>query len=65
MYNKSDDEYEECKNKLINQTQWTTFPQIFINNTFIGGYQELEHAYETLKLHELCKQMGYELDVVF
>ena len=34
--------YEEFK-RISNQTSISTFPQIFINNRFIGGYNELSN----------------------
>ena len=33
----SDEDFE----KIRNRTSITTFPQIFINNAFIGGYSDL------------------------
>ena len=65
MYDKNHDDYQERKDQLVNQTNSYTFPQIFINNTFIGGYQELTHLYNTLKLHDMCKELGYELNYDF
>jgi len=35
----NDDEFK----RISNQTSISTFPQIFINNQFIGGYSELSN----------------------
>ena len=34
-------DYEQRKNALIQKTKHITFPQIFINGKFIGGYSDL------------------------
>jgi glutaredoxin 3 len=60
MYDPHDSAYEEQKTKLIQKTNWKTFPQIYIGNEFIGGYNDLVHLYNTMKLHEICKK---ELDI--
>jgi glutaredoxin 3 len=65
LYDKTSIDYEELKNKLVHQTKQTTFPQIFVNDTFIGGFQDLIISYDTLKLHQLCEQIGITLDVDF
>lgn len=64
-YDKSADNYMERKDKLISQTNCLTFPQIFINDKFLGGYQDLMHSYETLQFHTLCKDIGYDIEVDF
>jgi glutaredoxin 3 len=40
-YDSGLEEDNERKQKLLNVTNWKTFPQIFIDNSFIGGYTEL------------------------
>jgi glutaredoxin len=65
MYDKSADDYSERKDILISQTNCITFPQIFIQDRFIGGYQDLIHSYDTLQLHDLCKEIGITLEVNF
>ena len=65
MYDKSADDYVERKDKLISQTNCLTFPQIFIHDIFLGGYQDLIHSYETLQLHTLCKNIGINVEVDF
>lgn len=39
IYNKSNDTDEIMY--LVEKTNWTSFPQIFIDDVFIGGYDEL------------------------
>lgn len=58
-------EYEEKKTKLLEITKHYTFPQIFVGEVFVGGYSELLNAFSTLRLHELLKPLGIELDVEF
>lgn len=65
MYDKTADDYTEKKDKLVGQTNCFTFPQIFINNVFLGGYQDLISAHETLRLHTMCKEIGYEIKIDF
>lgn len=50
----SEDEYELEKNKLVENTGQKTFPYIFIDDKFIGGFTDLqlklvrpEHRFET------------------
>jgi glutaredoxin len=64
-YDKTSENYQTLKNNLVNQTHSFTFPQIFINNVFLGGYQDLIHAYDTLTLHDLLKEIGILLDMDF
>ena len=56
-----DTEYDISKIKR--ETNQKKFPYIYVRNeehTFIGGYKELVHAYDTMKLKELG--IEYELD---
>ena len=57
--------YEMKKNELVQTTNHHTFPQIFVGSYFIGGYSELVNAYSTLKLHELCKEIGIDIEYDF
>ncbi len=57
--------YKDMKNKLITETNYTQFPQIFINERFIGGYKDLINLYETTKLHDLLKEIGIILEYDF
>lgn len=57
--------YETDKMALMNKTNHYTFPQIFIDQNFIGGYTELMNAYDTCKLHELCHAIGITIEYDF
>jgi glutaredoxin 3 len=62
MYDPNESSYEARKNELVGKTNWKTFPQIYVGNQFIGGYTDLVHMYNTMKLHELCKkELGIDL----
>ena len=39
--------------KLVEQTGWRTVPMIFIDETFVGGYQELTQLQKAGGLEEL------------
>lgn len=45
-YDKNDEDYKERVDKLIKITDHRKFPQIFINDEFIGGYHELLSFYD-------------------
>ncbi|MEY3334059.1 MAG: hypothetical protein RLZZ176_2362, partial [Cyanobacteriota bacterium] len=38
-----------------------SYPIIVIDNQLLGGYTELLHAYDTLKLHKMCQKIGLYL----
>ena len=54
-------EYEEInieeinmsRQELLNLSGQYTIPQISINNTFIGGYQELQSLHQNKKLEKI------------
>lgn len=48
-----DQEAPEVKTELIQQTKHRTVPQIFINNKFIGGFDQLYALEKAGKLDEL------------
>ena len=52
------DEYNEAVDVLLEKTPQRSFPFIFIGAEFLGGYQELETAYSTLRLHEMLAKIG-------
>jgi glutaredoxin 3 len=64
-YDADSEDYQDKKDELLSRTNHKTFPQIFVGDTFIGGYTELISSYSTLKLHELCKEIGIELEYDF
>lgn len=65
LYNSDDPAYPSQRDALIARTNHKTFPQIFVGDVFVGGAQELQKAYDTLKLHELCDKIGLKLDMDF
>jgi glutaredoxin 3 len=65
FYDPTSEDYEVLKNELIDKTCHRTFPQIFIGDKFLGGYTELLNAHSTLKLHDMLKEIGIELDYDF
>lgn len=48
-----DEEAPEVKTELIQKTRHRTVPQIFINNEFIGGFDQLYALEKAGKLDEL------------
>ena len=64
-YNSNEPDYEERKNALLQRTNHKTFPQIFIGDTFLGGHSDLEGSYQTLRLHDLLREIGIILDYEF
>lgn len=65
VYDKTSENYPEQRDALIGKTNCLTFPQIFINDIFLGGYNDLVHSYDTLQLHSLCKDIGIDVEVDF
>lgn len=63
--NPNDINYDYKKNKLFNHYNHQTFPIILINNKLIGGYTELINAYNSLKLHKMCHEIGLYLSYDF
>lgn len=59
--NPEDQNYEYKKNRLFNHYNHRSYPIIVIDNQLLGGYTELMHAYETLKLHKMCQKIGLYL----
>lgn len=59
---KSDD-YATQRDALIERSGGhKTFPWVFVKDeTFIGGYNELVHAYNTQRLHTLLRAVGVEV----
>lgn len=64
-FDKSEDDYRTRVDVLISKTGQRTFPQIYFGEEFIGGYSDMMTAYDTLRLHDICKNMGIELEVEF
>ena len=55
--------YGPRRTELIKATGQATFPWIFIGDTFVGGYHNLLHAYNTLRLEDMVKAIGLELEL--
>lgn len=53
----NNDEYSKQRQKLVDSTKQTTFPWIYTSKEnileFLGGYTELERAYDTGRLYKL------------
>lgn len=62
LLNKDDDTYTLIVSDLLKKYNQKTFPFIIINEIFIGGYTELENAYNTSYLHKL---LNLEVDYDF
>ena len=62
VYDPTSEEYETLKNALLERTNFKTFPQIFVGAEFVGGYTDLVDSYSTLKFHQLCKNVGIEVE---
>ncbi|BFI91066.1 Grx4 family monothiol glutaredoxin [Enterobacterales bacterium endosymbiont of Anomoneura mori] len=45
------------KSELFKYSNWITFPQIFINKEFIGGYDILKYLYKTGELQNVIKKI--------
>ena len=59
------DDYEAQRDRLVADTNHRTFPFIFVGKTFLGGYQELLSSFQTLRFHELCKDVGIHVPMDF
>lgn len=59
------EEYHDTVEELLEKTNHTTFPFIFVGKHFVGGYSDMIAAYDTLRLHEMLKEVGVNLEVDF
>lgn len=60
-YDPIQEQYDDRKKELMTKTNHYTFPQIFVDHLFIGGYTELMIAYDTGRLQQLCNlEMEYD-----
>lgn len=57
--------YHDQVEELLSKTSQTTFPFIFVGSHFVGGYSDMVAAFDTLRLHEMLKEIGINLDVDF
>ena len=44
--------------KMQTESEHMTFPNIYLNNMHIGGYERLENMYSSRKLYHILKQEG-------
>jgi len=57
------DSYGTERQALIDRTAGhTTFPWIFVEDDFIGGYKELLLSYNTTQLHQKLKSIGITIE---
>lgn len=56
-------EYHDQVEELLEKTNHTTFPFIFVGPHFVGGFSDLVAAYDTLRLHDMLKDIGITLEV--
>ena len=45
-YDKNSEDYKQKLDELTSITNYNRFPQIFINDEFIGGYQDLVECFD-------------------
>jgi glutaredoxin len=61
----NDPNYVSKRDNLFNNTGHRSYPIIYIGNQFVGGYSELVHSYNTLKLHKMCANIGLHVPFDF
>jgi len=61
----SNPNYVKDRNHLFNTFGHKSFPVIFINASLLGGFTELNHSYNTLNLHKLCKEININIPYDF
>lgn len=60
-----DPSYSQKRDNLFGHFKHRSYPIITVGKTFIGGYTELVHSYDTLRLHKLCSDIGLYLPFDF
>jgi glutaredoxin len=50
LYDPKKEDYEDRKNRLLSLTSWKTFPQIFVDTEFIGGYNEFQKKLQSVSV---------------
>ncbi len=63
MLDPKSNDYADQISDLLERTNHTTFPYIFVGDEFIGGYTDMIAAYNTLRLHELLSRYGISLSL--
>lgn len=65
VLNTNDPNYISKRDQLFNNAGHRSYPIIYIGNQFVGGYSELVHSYNTLKLHKMCANIGLHIPFDF
>jgi glutaredoxin 3 len=58
-------DYGAERDALVARTGHVTFPQVFVGDRFVGGYDDVVRAYDTLALHEMCHRIGIDVPMDF
>lgn len=61
----ADSDYNQLKDELIEITNHKTFPQLFINGTFYGGYKEFNDMCSTNKFQTIMHEIGMTCEIDF
>ena len=56
--------YKERRGQLVATTQSKTFPFIFVDGEYLGGFQDLVMAHGSGRLQELCSKYNITLPEV-
>ena len=65
VLNPDDTDYINRRDALFQYYNHRSYPIIVIGEKLLGGYNELVHAYETLKLHRMCADIGLHIPIDF
>ncbi len=63
--NPSIPDYLQKRDALFNHYLHKSYPIILVGKKLIGGYSELVHSYDTLRLHKLCSNIGLQIPFDF
>lgn len=63
--NPEDDDYTTQRDYYFNTYNHKSFPLIFVGDVFLGGFKELSTSYETLRFHQLCADIGINIEYDF
>lgn len=61
VINPAESNYEYKRDRLFEFYNHRSYPIIVIDNKLLGGYSELIRAYDNLKLHKMCHNIGLYL----
>lgn len=62
VLSETDNDYTKHRDYYFNKFNCKSFPMITVGKTFIGGFSDLVHKYNTLELYDLCKEDGLIID---